>query len=125
MAQPMSGTGRERINELPGIPIGDMPKVLREAPRGTPGINPAAKTPSFDPLQSGFHLEQRGGVDTQEVRTKGVTPIGKFAVILLLFALAVLFLPKGVRGWFALIIVMGALVANPGAIQEFREWVGV
>lgn len=64
-------------------------------------------------------------METPKAISPGVTPIGKFALILLLFALAVMFLPKGVRGWFALVIVMGALVANPGAIDEFRNWIGV
>lgn len=124
MPQPMAGAGRERIREVPGVPVGDMPRILKDPPRGTPGINPSAKKP-FDPLQKGYHLEPRGGMDTSPARSEGVTSIGRFAVVLLLFALAVLFLPKGVRGWFVIVILLGALVANPGAIDEFRGWVGV
>lgn len=120
----MFGTARDGIKEVPGVPIGEMPKVLRSPSKSTPGINPSAGNP-FNPNQAGFHLEPRGGMDTPSVRSEGVTPLGKFAVILLLFALAILFLPKEVRVWFVVIILLGAFVANPGAIAEFRDWVGV
>jgi hypothetical protein len=121
----MSDTGREKIRELPETVIwGFPPPQAVEGGKGK-SWSGSGQTPAFNPLQSGYNLQARGGMETPKVISAGVTPIGKFAIILLLFALAVLFLPKGIRGWFALIIVMGALVANPGAIEEFRDWVGV
>lgn len=72
-----------------------------------------------------LNIAPRGGEAKATAGTQSVTPIGKFAVVLLLFALAVFFLPKGIRGWFVLIIVLGALTVNEGAIKEFQSWVGV
>lgn len=130
MAQPVfAGGGSGRFKELPSISEGTLPAILRKPPRiGTPGINPNAGKPPLataDPAGGKFHLEPRGGMDTSPSRSAGVTPIGRFAVVLLLFALAILFLPKGVRGWFVLIILLGAFAANPGAIKEFQGWLGV
>lgn len=127
MASPMFGaTGDSEIERL-HIPVETLPEILRRPPGvGTPGINPSAgKVSPANPLGTSFDLQQRGGMVKTPQISAGVTPIGKFAVILLLFALAILFLPKGVRGWFVIVILLGAFAANPGAIEEFRGWLGL
>lgn len=92
----------------------------------TPGINGVPGAGALaNPLGNGLSVVPRSGVASPTTLSAGVTPIGKFAVVLLLFALAVFFLPKGVRGWFVLIIILGALTVNTGAIQEFQHWAGV
>ncbi len=113
--------GGKELERLPGVPV----TPLR--PMFTPGINPSGggipgAGAVANPFGNGLSVTPRGGMAQAATVTQGVTPIGKFAVILLLFALAVFFLPKGVRGWFVLIIILGALTVNTGAIQEFQGW---
>lgn len=115
--------GGKELERLPG------PKVSTVRPF-TPGINPSGggipgASALANPFGNGLSVVSRNGMDQAATITQGVTPIGKFAVVLLLFALAVFFLPKGVRGWFVIIILLGALTVNPGAIKEFQQWTGV
>lgn len=138
--------GRRRINAIGefipgairGFPGGWDPGSIERLPPLPPGIvkpNPWAAggkeldksqgIPAAFPFGNGLSVQPSGGVDQASAITQGVTPIGKFAVVLLLFALAVFFLPKGIRGWFVLIIILGALTVNPGAIKEFQQWTGV
>lgn len=129
-ARPMFQAGGKELERLPGVAAPDVPMF-------TPGINPGAggfprrirtnapsvinRIPGAEALPN-LTVVPRGGMDQAAARTAGITPIGKFAVILLLFALAVFFLPKGARGWFVLIIILGALTVNEGAIREFQSW---
>lgn len=121
--------GGKELDRLQGSPIGAVRPF-------TPGINPSGEgvpgaSAVANPLGNGLSvvptvsLHENSGMGSSATVTQRVTPIGKFAVVLLLFALAVFFLPKGVRGWFVIIILMGALTVNTGAIQEFQKWVGV
>lgn len=115
----MFQAGGQELERLPGIMAPDV-QPIRARP-STPGINPGAKVPGAEMLPN-LTVVPRGGMDTATARSASVTPIGRFAVVLLLFALGVFFLPKGVRGWFVLIILLGALSVNEGAIGEFQKW---
>lgn len=124
----MFGAGGQELERVQGLPVPEAPPIYR-----IPEASPPAFFGKLNP-SAGFYrgsgrvglpnlnIVPRGGMDTEAARTKGITPIGKFAVILLLFALTVFFLPRGVRGWFVLIILLGALTVNEGAIQEFQSW---
>ena len=126
-ARPLFQAGGQELERLPGIMAPNIEPLPAPIPTFKLKPVPPAKTPSVSKIPGAEMLPTltvvpRGGMDTATARTQGVTPIGKFAVILLLFALAVFFLPKGVRGWFVVIILLGALTVNQGAIQEFQSW---
>jgi hypothetical protein len=71
------------------------------------------------------NLQPRGEVAQAPEGTSARPPLTRFLLLLVLFGLAVFFLPRQVRGWFVLIILLGALSYNQGAIQEAGKALGV
>lgn len=64
------------------------------------------------------------GIDVSKPPITPVYSLSRFLFALFVFILAVFFLPKNARAPFIVIILLGAISVNPGAVDDLKKVFG-